>query len=390
MKPLCIAFVTACTVAAFLLGESFVRDHSCRLHTPVLVLLHALLVALLLNACASMPPLVATPAPELILLDWEDDIFPELLAGFTQETGVRVTLNTYTSSAEARQRLLAGEAADLAVLDNENLPALIAAERLLPLEPSRLPNFRHISPGFRDLVVDPENRYSVPFTWGTTGLVYRRGQVDPPPQRWADLWDEANAGQVFLWDARRTVIGATLKALGYSANSEDPAALEAAAAYLRRLRALPPQPYHPPALAEAFRSGQARVALAWVGDYLLARQSLPDLEYVLPAEGSVLWMDHYVIPRSARYPEWAHRLLDYLLRPEVSARLSQEGGWASANEAAWPLLQADEATRALIYPPAEALRGAELLMPLDAQTEAMYNQIWEQFLNTFSPATDMP
>lgn len=345
------------------------------------------------SRCAplSTPP---TPSPasdaSLILLDWEDDISPEILQGFTAETGIPVELRYYYTTEEVYQRLLEGEPCDLAIISNEQVPALIQAERLLPLDLTRVPNFRYIAPAFRDLVIDPGNRYSVPYSWGTTGLVYRPERVPQPPQRWADLWEPAYGGRIFLWDDPRTVIGLTLKALGYSANTADLQALQIAALKLRQLAALPPVPYRPEALGEALRQDQAWVAVAWVGDYILARQALPDLVYALPAEGTLLWMDHYVVPRGARHPEAALRLLNYLLRPEISAQITTRSLWATANEASWSQVHLEPELQALIFPPAEALSNAELTLPLSPEAEMTYNQIWEQFLRDRSTPAPTP
>lgn len=350
------------------------------------------LLALVSAGCIPLPPLVASsPSPEpvpLVVLDWENDITPEILQGFTAETGIKVELRYYYSAEEVYHRISEGETCDLAIVANDKVPGLIRAERLLPLDLTRVPNFRHIAPAFRDLVIDPGNRYSVPYSWGTTGIVYRAAEVTRPPQGWADLWNAAYAGHIFLWDDPRTVIGLTLKSLGYSANSEDLQALNLAAAKLNAWQTLPPAPYQPDALAAAFHSGQAQVAVAWVGDYLLARREIPDLVYVLPAEGSILWMDHFVLPRAARNPEAALRLLDYLLRPEVAAQITTQSLWATANETSWAQVALEPEAQALVFPPAEALTNAELTLPLSPEGEMTYNRIWEQFVRLRSSSLE--
>lgn len=355
-------------------------------------LIWLVMLALLSAGCIPFPPLAASsPSPEalpLVLLDWENDITPEILQGFTAETGIKVELRYYYSAEEAYRRILEGETLDLAIVANDKVPGLIRAERLLPLDLNQVPNFRHISPAFRDLVIDPGNRYSVPNAWGTSGIVFRESEIVSPPQRWADLWDKNYAGRVFLWDHPRTVIGLTLKSLGYPASSEDLQTLNLAAVKLNLWQTLPPAPYDPDALAAAFRSGQAQVAVAWVGDYLLARREIPDLVYVLPAEGSILWMNHFVLPRAARNPEAALRLLDYLLRPEVAAQITAQSLWATANETSWAQVALEPEAQALVFPPAEALTNAELTLPLSPEGEMTYNRIWEQFVRLRSSSLE--
>ncbi len=356
-------------------------------------LIWLIMLALLSAGCRPLQPLtLSSPSPvtpPLIVLDWENDITPEILQGFTAETGIPVELRYYYSAEEAYRRILEGETCDLAVVANDKVPGLIRAERLLSLDLIQVPDFRHIAPAFRDLVIDPANRYSIPYSWGTTGIVYNANEVTSPPQRWADLWDEAYAGRVFLWDDSRTVIGLTLKSLGYSANTEDLQALNLAAAKLNTWQTLPLTPYQPEALAAAFRSGQAQVAVAWVGDYLLARREIPDLVYALPAEGSILWMDHFVLPRSARNPEAALRLLDYLLRPKVAAQITTQSLWATANETSWAQVKLDPDVQVLVFPSTEALTNAELTLPLSPAAEMAYNRMWEQFVRLRSSSPEM-
>jgi spermidine/putrescine-binding protein len=375
-----------------------VNDEPACIPTPVhpyptrLGLIWMVMLALLSAGCRPLQPLtLSSPSPvtpPLIVLDWENDLTPEILQGFTTETGIKVELRYYYATEEGYRRLLEGETCDLAIVPNDKVPGLIRAERLLPLDLNQVPNFRHIAPAFRDLVIDPGNRYSVPNAWGTSGIVYRESGIVSPPQRWADLWDKNYAGRIFLWDHPRTVIGLTLKSLGYPASSEDLQALNLAAAKLNAWQTLLPAPYQPDTLTAAFRSGQAEVAVAWAGDYLLARQEIPDLHYALPAEGTLLWMDHFVLPRAAHNPEAALRLLDYLLRPEISAQITTQSLWATANETSWSQVALEPKVQALVLPSAEALTNAELILPLSPEGEMTYNRIWEQFVRLRSSSLE--
>jgi len=199
-----------------------------------------------LAACGS-PPATPTPRPlarELILYNWEDYLPRSVIDAFAAEYGVQVKYETYDSMEEAVAAIKAGRAYDVAVVEDDELPELVAHGWLADIDLHNVPNFKNISASFRDLTFDPGNRHSVPYNWGTTGLLVRSDLVKNPVTRWADLWDPAYAGKVLLREQPTELLSIALKSLGYGLNTERPAELEAA---LQRLCQL--QPY--PAFAEA-------------------------------------------------------------------------------------------------------------------------------------------
>ena len=180
------------------------------------------------------PPLAA----EVAIYNLEGDLPTEVLEAFTREFGVKVIYEQYVDQEEAVANLRAGKIYDVVVLENRLIPQLIQEKLLAELNHANLLNIKNIAANFRDLAHDPGNRYSVPYNWGTTAMVVRKDLVAQPVTRWTDLWDPRYAGKVGLWmSQRRDILGLALKSLGYSANSENPAELEAA---LERLQALIP------------------------------------------------------------------------------------------------------------------------------------------------------
>jgi spermidine/putrescine transport system substrate-binding protein len=187
------------------------------------------LAASLLAACAApASPPAPTPPPladELILYDWPEDYPQSVLDAFSAEYGAKVTYLTYESQEEAAANIRAGQVYDVVVMENQLVPALIADGLLAEIDFRNVPNFKNISPNFRDLASDPNNRHTIPFTWGTSGLVIRTDLVETPPTRWTDLWETGLPDKVVMWNLQRYLIGIALKSLGYSINSEDPVEL---------------------------------------------------------------------------------------------------------------------------------------------------------------------
>ena len=192
-------------------------------------------------ACGGAPTPVPTPTPppladELILYNWAEYMPQSVLEAFTEAYGVRVVYEAYESQEDAADNIQAGRIYDVAVLPPEQIPSLIAAGALAEINFRNIPNFKNVSANFRDLAFDPGNRHSIPFHWGTTGLLVRTDLVKEPVTRWADLWNPKFAGKVALWPVSRDLIPIALKSLGYRADSDRPAELEAALQALLKLK----------------------------------------------------------------------------------------------------------------------------------------------------------
>ena len=212
-------------------------------------------------------------------------------------------------------------------------------------------------------------------------MVVRKDLVAQPVTRWTDLWDPRYAGKVGLWmSQRRDILGLALKSLGYSANSENPAELEAA---LERLQALIPnavtlEEVNAEDSSEALSSGQVVVAVGYARDVIEGRKKHAEIAYVLPAEGAMLWGDNFVIPASSSRKATAEILINFLLRPQIAAQIASVNKYATANEMALPLLDAELRNDTVVFPSNQDMRQAELQRPLSAEGEKLYDDIWER------------
>lgn len=324
------------------------------------------------------PPL----AEELVFYDWSNDSIAEVFEAFTQEYGVKIRYVSYEYQEDAVANMRANQVYDIVVLENQFIPALINEGLLAEIDYQNVPNFKNISANFRDLAHDPKNKHTIPYSWGTTGLVVRSDLVAEPITSWSDMWDPRYAGQVALWETTpRYILGAALKSLGYSVNSEEPAELEAA---LSRLQAFKENviwlndEWH--STAPLLVKGEAVMALGWSEDVWLAQEETEAISYVLPKEGAILWGDNFVIPANSPNKYTAELFLNFILRPEISAQIVNGNYYPMANDAANAYIQPEILADPVIFPPNQALKNSELLLPLSAAGEKLYADIWDRFL----------
>lgn len=338
------------------------------------------------SACRADSATVTDPvesqlADELILYNWIDYMPQSVLDAFTAEYGVPVRYVHYDSEEEAVQNIVAGIEYDVVVLPPELLPTLIQQGYLAEIDYRNVPNFRNISPNFRDLIYDPGNRYSIIFHWGTTGLLVRTDLVEEPVTRWADLWDSRYAGRVGLWPISRAVLPIALKSLGHQVNTTNPDELEQA---LQRLLVLEPNVIwwgnDNETIIPLLASGEAVIAYGWAYDAQLAREESVPIEFILPEEGTFLWSDNFVIPASSRNKYTAELFINFVLRPEISAQIVNESYYPMANEAALPWIDADILADPVIYPTDEQMLSAEIILPLGGEGESLFISVWERFL----------
>jgi spermidine/putrescine transport system substrate-binding protein len=322
-------------------------------------------------------------AGEITVYTWSEDRIGIVADAFAREFGVKVRVETYESQEEAIELIRAGAAVhDLVIMDSQLIPTMLASGLLAPIDYRNVTNFKNIAADFRNLAYDPDNKHSIPYSWGTTGLVVRNDRIVAPITRWADLWDPRYAGRVIVWEsAARHTLGVALKALGYSANSEDPAELEAA---LRRLLELKPVAVvmagADNSLAPALLEGDAAFGVGWAYDYKSVRERSETVSYVLPEEGALMWVDSFVIPANSRSKYTAEVFLDFLLRPEITGRLVNENHYAMPNDLAGPHIDPAIREDPVIYPTGEQLKGAEMLLPPSEEGQKRYDDIWDRFL----------
>lgn len=360
-------------------------------HSPLQSYGWMILLCILLGGCyapVSTPTQSPSPEPlakELVFYDWAEDMPQAVIDAFTQEYGVKVNYLVYESQEEAIDNIRAGNIYDVVVMESRFVPLLVQEDLLANFHKENLSNLRNISANFRELAYDPANQHSVPYNWGTTGLVVRTDLLDEPVRRWADLWDSRYAGRVGLWMGQpREVIGIALKSLGYSVNSENHRQLERA---LQRLIELKPsvialESYDLNNAAEAMTSGEIVIAMGYAGDVVNASEQLDSIAYVLPEEGALMWNDTFVIPANSPNQYTAELFLNFLLRANINAMVANENLYATPNEAALPYIEPEILNNPVIFPSSRELTNAELILPLSPAGQELYDKIWEQFVSS--------
>jgi len=324
------------------------------------------------------------PVARLVLYDWQDDLPPRVLEAFTRETGIKIDYQTFASQEEAVAKLRAGKSCDVAVIDGRFLPGLVQRELLHRLNFENLTNFKYISPNFRNLSYDPDNLHSVPYSWGTTGILVNRAVVGQPVGRWADFWNDRFRGRVALSISYpREALGLTLKSLGYSANSENPREIDSALERLQLLQLAPEslEILYPEFGPKMMQNKNVALAIGFSGDLLECRKLGVDVDYILPEEGLLLWADTFVVPKSSPRQEAAELFINYLLRPEISAAIVNEKHYASANEAAQRLVDPAILADSAIYPNDTMLANAELIESLSPAGQTLVDAAWQSFLS---------
>jgi spermidine/putrescine transport system substrate-binding protein len=270
----------------------------------------------------------------------------------------------------------------LVVLGPEFIPQLAGENLLAPIDYRQVPNFKNISANFRDLVFDPGNKYSIPFHWGTTGLLVRTDLIDRPITSWNDLWDPAFKGKVGIWPIARSLIPITLKALGYSANSLANAELEQAR---QKLLELKPNiviiSNMNSTVVPMLESGEVEIAYGWAYDATLAKESETPIEYIIPAEGTILWTDHFFIPANANNPRGAELFLNFILQPEIAAQIVNESYYPMAVVGIDQLILPEILHNNAIFPNDAQMQQAEITLPIIAERKLNFDNIWNSFMD---------
>ena len=326
-------------------------------------------------------PLPAAAADPLVVSvwggNWKDTVERIVAKPFTAKTGIPVEFEVGgTLDRLAKARVAKGAPLVDVTFTTTHVGRLYISDGLFEkLDLARLPNARDLA---REAV---RSDYHLGVWAYVYTIAYRPELVKAEITRWADLWDPRYAGRVAVWPIQRYLMGVALHTLGYSINSEEPQELEAA---LERLLILKTQALlidlEWETAAPLLVDGQAVMAMGWAADVWETRAQRDDVLYVLPEEGALLWGDNFVIPSISSRKATAEAFLNFVLRPEISARFSNENHYATPNEAAWPLVDPEILADPVIYPPNEDLENAEILLPLSPAGQRLYDELWERFL----------
>ncbi len=308
--------------------------------------------------------------------NWSAYIGKDTLPAFSRETGIKVNYDVYADEEEMFAKLRSGALGyDLIVPTDYLVPRLKAAMLIAPIPMEGLKNLHNIDKRFLHTPFDPQQEISVPYLWGTTGIGYNKKLVSKPPTSWRALWDEKYQGRICVLDSARECIGISLLLNGCDENTTSEKDFEAAKALLLKQKPLVKQ-YTSTTYVDSLVAGEAALAMAYSGDVLQAIKENPHLDYIIPQEGSFLWMDCLCLMRGAPHPEQALQLIDYLLRPEVSADISNTVRYGTPNASARSQIEPTLRHDPRCYPPSSVMSRLRYHTPPDSEAYSLWNETW--------------
>ena len=317
----------------------------------------------------------------LHIYTWANYTDDGLAAAFTERTGIPVVVDIFDSNEIMLTRLQAGggDAYSIIYPSDYMVSEMIGLNLLTELDQSRLSGLENLKAQWVNPAYDPNNAHSVPFNWGTTGLLYNRDVAPSAPTDWDFLWENQTAlsRRITMLDDMRETLGATLKSLGYSYNSNNPTEIEAA---YNRLLELQPHiaAFKTTGFENELLSGDLTVSMAYSSDAIELTLEDDRMEYMIPASGSSLWTDTLAIPTTAPNVDAAYQWINFVLEPEVASAAVERLFFATANQAAFDLLPAEIRENPDLYPPADVLAKSEGIEAVDTASTDLFDQFWTE------------
>lgn len=316
----------------------------------------------------------------LTIYNWGDYIDPALLKKFEKETGYKVVYETFDSNEAMYTKIKQGGTAyDLTIPSEYMIQKMIQAKMLLTLDHQKIKGLENIDARFLDLDFDEQNRYSIPYFWGTLGIIYNDQFISEDKMKtWNDLWRKELADNLMLIDGAREVMGFALNSDGYSLNSKKMSELKQAEKKLTKLT-----PNVKAIVADEIKmymvNGESAVAVTFSGEAVEMLEQNPHLHYVIPEEGSNLWFDNMVIPKTAKNIEGAYSFINFMLRPENAAQNAEYIGYSTPNRAAMKLLPKEIVEDEQFYPDDQTVAHLEVYKDLGQEYLEIYNDLFLQF-----------
>ncbi|NLJ98745.1 MAG: ABC transporter substrate-binding protein [Tissierellia bacterium] len=337
----------------------------------ILVLSLILVIGILATGCGEEKATIN-------IYNWGDYIDPSVLKDFEKEFNVKVNYNTFATNEDMYISIKKGGTSyDVAFPSDYMIERMIDEDMLEKISKDNIPNLSNIDERFLNLEFDPENDYSVPYMWGTVGIVYNKKMVDDPVDSWNILWNEKYKGQILMLDSQRDSLAVALKKLGYSMNTRSLEELEEAKEELIKQKPLV-YAYVGDEVKDLLVGEEAAMAVVWSGDAVAMIRENEDLAYAIPKEGTNLWFDNMVIPKNGNNKKLAEEFINFMQRPEIAARNTDYIGYSTANYKALDLLPEDIVNSEVAYPTDEEIGEREIFKdPKDFLK--VYDDIWLEF-----------
>ena len=296
---------------------------------------------------------------------------------FTRRTGIEVNYTTFDSNESLYSKLAGGGADyDLIIPSDYMVSKLIDQNMLLPLDFGNIPNFQYIDEQFRNPDYDPENRYSVPYTWGVVGIFYNTDHVREVTS-WSSLWDERYAGKILMFDNPRDSFAIAQFMLGQDVNSTSEADWQEAAALLKQQKPLV-QAYVMDQIFDKMENGEAWLAPYYAGDAAILVDNSDNIAFAVPEEGTNFFVDAACVPVTASHKAEAEAYINFLCDPEIAGENMNYVGYSTPETAAKAYLDPEVVASPMHYPSVETLASTQVFVNLPSETAALLDTLWAE------------
>lgn len=318
---------------------------------------------------------------KLVVYNWGEYIDPEVLTMFEEETGIDIVYEEFETNEILYPKISSGAIAyDVICPSDYMIQRMIENDLLSEINFDNIPNLKNIGKQYleQSRQFDPENKYSVPYCWGTVGILYNKMMVDEPVDSWSILWDPKYKDNILMQDSVRDAFGVTLKYLGYSLNSIDLDELTEAKNLLIEQKPLV-QAYVIDQVRDKMIGNEAALGAIYSGEAIYTQKENPNLEYVIPKEGSNIWIDSWVIPKNAEHKENAEKFINFLCRPDIALMNFEYITYSTPNEAARELIE-DESIRnsEIAFPDLSKYDNLETFQYLGTEADQVYGDLWNK------------
>lgn len=314
---------------------------------------------------------------QISFLNYGENIDKETVKEFEKKYGIKVNVETFDDMETMYQKISKGGVKyDVILVSDALMPRMIKKGLIQELNKDNIPNISQMDKDYLNLQIDPGNKYSVPYMFGTVGLIYNKDVVKEKVDSWDILWDEKYKDKVFMFDTYRDTMGAALKKLGYSLNSKNPKEIEEAKELLIKQRETVNPIYGVDNGTTMIPAGESDINMIWSGEGLNLQDENPNLVYVVPKEGANFWIDSLCIPKNAENVEGAEKFINFVSDKESALRIADEIGYTTPNKEA-RLAQPDNVkNNPNAYMPKEIMDRCEIYEDFPMDVKKIYDNAW--------------
>lgn len=335
-------------------------------------------------ACPEPSPRMEVTSKELNVFVWTEYFPQDMIDCFELVYGITLNRDEYSANEEMYAKVSAGGTAyDLIQPTDYIVPLIIRNGLVQELDHAKMPNMVNFDKGWMDQPFDPGNKYSVPYLGGTDAIVVNTATVENIPTKWDDLWKPEYAGRMIFLEDSRAIIGMTLVTLGYDPNTTDPAQLDEAKIKLAEL-VKGVKAFDSDSPKSALIAGDVDLGIVWTGEAFVANQENPDIQYIYPEEGAVLWQDNWMMLKDAAHADAAYAWLNYIMQGDVFWLTIRDYQYTNPNIAALEYAEANEpevysayADSPITNPPADVVAKGFTIEDVGDATP-LYDQIWTE------------